>query len=261
MLMLAAAAAALAVAPTSSPASPLLDRWTSDESLRALPGGVLVVSWRVGGLRRSAVVTGGHVSYAHVPKGRSVGREVAPDVPLAITEQVLPDGTHAALQRVRRVGQYGRFGASELRVSRWSGGPTRLRLTGEWGYAGRFPRVCGTATFHGRPFYGGPHTRSGSPLDSFGRNVYIDVLRDGSWWRIFGVLTRPRGYALLIRKPQWRGTRTGRLSSARTSTATSPPTPSPTRRCPTGPPAASARSPRSSTRASDAGARRSLSRR
>ena len=51
----------------------------------------------------------------------------------------------------------------------------------------------------------GRHTLSGRPLDAFGRNVYIDVLRTDGWFRIMGVLTRPRGFALLIRDSAWRG--------------------------------------------------------
>ena len=83
----------------------------------------------------------------------------------------------------------------------------QLSLTGEWAYHGRFPRICGTATYHGRAFFGGAHTLSGRPLDAFGRNVYIDVLRGSGWFRIMGVLTRPRGFALLIRDTAWRGAR------------------------------------------------------
>ena len=67
--------------------------------------------------------------------------------------------------------------------------------------------MCGTATYHGRPFFGLQHTLSGRPLDELGRNVYIDVLRGGSWFRIMGVLTRPKGFALLIREAAWRGSR------------------------------------------------------
>jgi hypothetical protein len=120
-------------------------------------------------------------------------------------EVVLRDGTHYALQRVRRLGQFGQRGAPELRFARWRGAKPRISLTGEWAYHGRFPRICGTATYHGRAFFGGAHTLSGRPLDAFGRNVYIDVRRSNGWFRIMGVLTRPRGFALLIREAAWRG--------------------------------------------------------
>ena len=120
---------------------------------------------------------------------------------------MLPNGTHYALQRVRRLGQFGHLGPPELRFARWRGEQPRLALTGEWAYNGRIPRICGTATYHGRPFFGYKHTLSGRPLDDFGRNVYIDVLRGSGWFRIMGVLTRPRGFALLIREAAWRGSR------------------------------------------------------
>jgi hypothetical protein len=139
--------------------------------------------------------------------GKHAGRAVRPSVAYGVAEVVLPNGTHYALQRVRRLGQFGARGAPELRFARWRGAKPQLALTGEWAYHGRLPRICGTATYHGRPFFGGRHTLSGRPLDALGRNVYIDVLRPGGWFRIMGVLTRPRGFALLIRDAAWRGAR------------------------------------------------------
>ena len=88
-----------------------------------------------------------------------IGRHIAPDVAYGRDEVVLPNGTHYALQRIRRLGQFGQLGAPELRFARWRGAQPRLSLTGEWAYNGRFPRICGTATYHGRAFFGGP-TRS-----------------------------------------------------------------------------------------------------
>ena len=65
--------------------------------------------------------------------------------------------------------------------------------------------ICGTATYHGKPFFGFKHTASGNPLDELGRDVYIDVKRGSGWYRLEGVLTRPKGFALLIREAGWRG--------------------------------------------------------
>ena len=198
--------ACIAVPATAGATLKIASR-TSSERLSVARDGSAVITWREGGRIRRAVVRGDHVSYrSHVGRAR-IGRHVRPAVAYGVAQVVLPDGTRYALQRVRRLGQFGQVGAAELRFARWRGAQPQLRLTGEWAYNGRLPRICGTATYHGRPFYGGAHTLAGRPLDAFGRNVYIDVLRAGRWYRIMGVLTRPRGFALLIREAAWRGAR------------------------------------------------------
>jgi hypothetical protein len=205
--MLVFAALVLAIAPATAGASLKVSAWTSHEHLSVAPDGSAQITWREAGRTRVAVIRGDHVSYRSHIRKRGVGRHVAPEVAYGVDEVVLAGGTHYALQRVRRLGQLGRLGAPELRFARWRGAQPALSLTGEWAYHGRFPRVCGTATYHGRPFFGDRHTLSGRPLDAFGRNVYIDVLTVSGWFRIMGVLTRPRGFALLIRDSAWRGSR------------------------------------------------------
>jgi hypothetical protein len=200
-------ALAFVIAPATAGASLKVSAWTGAERLSVARDGSAQITWREAGRTRSAVVRGDHIAYSARIGSRHVGRHVAPDVAYGRDEVVLPNGVHYALQRVRRLGQFGRMGAPELRFARWRGRQPQLSLTGEWAYHGRFPRICGTATYHGRAFFGGAHTLSGRPLDAFGRNVYIDVLRQGGWYRIMGVLTRPRGFALLIRDIAWRGAR------------------------------------------------------
>jgi len=197
----------LAIVPVTASASLKVSAWTSGERLTVSRGGTAQITWRENGHKRAAIIRGNRVIYGgHIAAGRT-SRQVRPSVAYGVAEVVLPNGTHYALQRIRRLGQFGQRGAPELRFARWHGAKPRLQLTGEWAYNGRLPRICGTATYHGRPFFGGRHTLSGRPLDAFGRNVYIDVLRPNGWFRIMGVLTRPRGFALLIRDAAWRGTR------------------------------------------------------
>jgi hypothetical protein len=203
--MLVLSALALACTPATAGASLKISAWTAGEHLSVGRDGSAQITWREAGRMRTAVVRGDHVRYRAKIGRHHVGRHIAPDVAYGRDEVVLPNGTHYALQRIRRLGQFGQRGAPELRFARWRGAPPQLSLTGEWAYHGRFPRMCGTATYHGQPFFGGAHTLSGRPLDAFGRNVYIDVLRPGGWFRIMGVLTRPRGFALLIREAAWRG--------------------------------------------------------
>jgi hypothetical protein len=205
--MLILSALALVSTTATAGASLKVSAWTSGERLAVARDGSAQITWREGGRTRTAVVRGDRITYRARIGARHVGRHVPPDVAYGRDEVVLPDGTHYALQRVRRIGQFGWLGAPELRFARWRGAQPQLSLTGEWAYNGRFPRMCGTATYHGQAFFGGPHTLSGSPLDAFGRNVYIDVLRSTGWFRIMGVLTRPKGFALLIRDAAWRGVR------------------------------------------------------
>ena len=196
----------LACLPATAGASMKISAWTSGERLSVSRSGTAQITWREHGRTRTAIVSGDRVRYRG-RIGAHAGRAVRPSVAYGVAEVVLPNGTHYALQRVRRLGQFGARGAPELRFARWRGAKPHLALTGEWAYNGKLPRICGTATYHGRPFFGARHTLSGRPLDALGRNVYIDVLRPGGWFRIMGVLTRPRGFALLIRTPEWRGTR------------------------------------------------------
>jgi hypothetical protein len=205
--VLACAALALTIAPSTAGASLKVSAWTSHEHLSIARDGSAQITWREGGRTRVAVIRGSRVSYSSHIGAHRTGRHVAPQVAYGIDEVVHPNGTHYAIQRVRRLGQFGSLGAPELRFARWRGAKPQLALTGEWAYHGRFPRVCGTATYHGRAFFGGAHTLGGRPLDAFGRNVYIDVLRGTRWFRIMGVLTRPKGFALLIRESSWRGSR------------------------------------------------------
>ena len=158
------------------------------------------VSWTRAGVRRTAVVSGSHVRYRGHVKGTASAVRVAPTVPFALVQLRLPDGEQFALQRLQRTGQFGGLGPWELYLARWRGDPTQLSVTESK------RRICGTVTYHGAAVYGSAHTRSGNPLDALGRNVYIDSLRPSGWYRLMGVLARPRGYALAIRNG-WSGSR------------------------------------------------------
>lgn len=203
--LLALAALALACLPAAAGASLKVATGTSGETLVVAADGSAQITWREGGRTRTAVLRGNRLTYRAKLPGTSAASKVAVSVVYGIAEAALPNGTRYALQRVRRTGQFGKLGPSELHVARWRGAAPELTLTAEWDYNGRLPRVCGTATYHGKPFFGFKHTASGNPLDELGRNVYIDVKRSAGWYRIEGVLTRPEGFALLIREAAWRG--------------------------------------------------------
>jgi hypothetical protein len=178
-----------------------LDSETSHESLIVDDRGDAQVSFTSRGASRTVIVSGSTVRYAGGGlKQAPDAKRVTPTVPFALVQYSLPNGVQVALQRVRRMGQFGVVGPPELYIARWSGAPTQLTLMVSGG------RLCGTVTYHGQAVYGGPHTPGGNPLDDLGRNVYLDALRPAGWYRLLGVLARPLGFALAI-TPDRQGTR------------------------------------------------------
>jgi hypothetical protein len=102
-----------------------------------------------------------------------------------------PDGSYWALQAWRRTlpnfdgRPRSRLGAWELHLSHWSGAIAKLEVWTDWVYGGRFHHLFGRLTYDGQPVYGFAATRVGSPLDGYGRNIYVDTLdsRYGKGWR------------------------------------------------------------------------------
>ncbi len=97
-----------------------------------------------------------------------------------------PDGSYWALQRWQRLKpNYGGKTADwELRLSHWSGPLPVLELWTDWAYR-RFDHLYGRYTYQGRPVHGFRVTPQGSPLDDYGRNLYVETRdsRYGSGWR------------------------------------------------------------------------------
>ena len=104
----------------------------------------------------------------------------------------MPDGSHWALQAWQRglpnlgLEPWKPLQASwELRLSRWQGDLPKLELWTNWAYSRQFHHVFGRLTYLGQPVYGWRSTAKGSPLDSYGRNIYLDTLNSayGAGWR------------------------------------------------------------------------------
>jgi hypothetical protein len=100
-----------------------------------------------------------------------------------------PDGSYWALQAWQRglpnygVGPSGSQGAWELRLSHWTGALPVLEIDMDWSWH-RFDHLFGRLTYGGTGVYGFRSTSSGAPLDTFGRNIYVDTLdsRYGAGW-------------------------------------------------------------------------------
>ena len=102
-----------------------------------------------------------------------------------------PDGSYWALQSWRRTlpNFDGRprngLGSWELHLSHWSSAIATLDAWTDWVYGGRYHHLFGRLTYDGKPVYGFSATSVGSPLDGYGRNIYVDTFdsRYGKGWR------------------------------------------------------------------------------
>jgi len=102
-----------------------------------------------------------------------------------------PDGSHWALQSWQRMlPNYGHDASGdravwELRLSHWTGDVGVLEIWTDWAYRGRFDHLWGRFTYRGQGVYGFSWTRRGVPLDTYGRNVFVDTLDSsyGGGWR------------------------------------------------------------------------------
>ena len=193
-----------AVTPAPASASIMVASWARSPTLKVTAKGAAEVDWTASGRRHSVVIyRDGSRRYGKHLKARDVSSPTtATTVPMALVVRQTPNGSFWALQAWRRL----RTGPLELRFSRWKGAPTVLTLGAvccKW----RSENVVGQATFHGRPIFGHHATSTGVPLDTYGRNVYLDTLRNGAWRRMMGILThRNTGRFSLWIRPYWRGT-------------------------------------------------------
>ena len=121
-----------------------------------------------------------------------------PSLAFQVAACAAPDGSYWALQSWRRTlpnfdgSRRNGLGAWELHLSHWSGAIATLEAWTDWVYDGRYHHLFGRLTYDGRPVYGFSATRVGSPLDTYGRNIYVDTLDSAyglGWRRENGFLT------------------------------------------------------------------------
>ncbi len=112
--------------------------------------------------------------------------------PLAweVTACTAPDGSYWAVQAWQReLPNYGldpkpSQGVWELRLSHWTGPLAVLTISTDWAWH-QWDHLYGTYTYRGSPVFGFASTSSGNPLDTFGRNIYVDTYDSayGSGWK------------------------------------------------------------------------------
>ena len=109
-----------------------------------------------------------------------------------------PDGSDWAVQSWDRdLPSYGVYPTRaqaqlELDLSHWTGALPVLEAHADWEYGGRWNHLWGTYTYNGSGVFGFRSTAAGVPLDSFGRNVYLDTYDSAygpGWKRLNSLVT------------------------------------------------------------------------
>ena len=113
-----------------------------------------------------------------------------PSLPWLLTACRAADGSYWAVQSWQRMlPNYGLAPTRaqavwELRLAHWTGPLPTLDVKLNWAY-GRFDHLFGRFTYRGQPVFGFRATPAGSPLDTFGRNLYVDTFNSayGPGWK------------------------------------------------------------------------------
>jgi hypothetical protein len=129
--------------------------------------------------------------------GGSCGSYDGPPLAWLVTACKAPDGSYWALQSWQRaLPDYGLTPTPtqavwELHLSHWTGALPVLTISTNWAWH-QWNHLFGTFVYNGSPVYGFGSTSKGVPLDSFGRNVYMDTFDSTygkGWQRENGFLT------------------------------------------------------------------------
>jgi len=115
-----------------------------------------------------------------------------PSLPMLVAACKAPNGSYWAIQVWRRM--LPNLGLDpwkasqtvrEFHISHWTGALPQLDIYLDWVYSSRFHHLFGKFTYRGEPVHGYLHTQSGVPLDTYGRNVYVDTYNSayGSGWK------------------------------------------------------------------------------
>jgi hypothetical protein len=129
--------------------------------------------------------------------GSTCGHYDGPTLAWLVTACTAPDGSYWAVQAWQReLPNYGVAPTAaqavwELRLSHWTGTLPVLSISTDWAWH-RWDHLFGTFTYSGSPVFGFRATSGGNPLDTFGRNVYVDTydsVYGGGWRRENSFLT------------------------------------------------------------------------
>jgi hypothetical protein len=129
--------------------------------------------------------------------GTNCGAYDGPPLAWGVTACDAADGSYWALQAWQRaLPNYGvaptpKQAVWELHLSHWTGEVAKLTILADWSYH-RYDHLYGSLTYNGGGVYGFKSTPGGAPLDTFGRNLYVDTFGaayGGGWKRENSFLT------------------------------------------------------------------------
>lgn len=199
---------------TAAQASQLIDRNAHDVSLAVDAKGEALVTFTAGGQVKHVLAWDALNAIAPTPTRKQVafrldyaggwgkyhtnywktfknvcGAYDGPPLAWKVTACKAPDGSYWALQSWQRaLPNYGVTPTAaqrvwELRLSHWTGALPVLNISMDWSWH-RFDHLFGTLEYGGTGVYGFRSTAGGVPLDTFGRNVYVDTFdsRYGTGW-------------------------------------------------------------------------------
>ena len=211
----AVVAVASLVAPAAGLASEIIDRNASNISLEVARNGQALVSYNARGKRWNVLAWGAVNAIQATPTRKQVEFKIdysggygtykrdvwktfknacsaydGPALKWLVQGCKAPDGSYWALQSWQRMlPNYGLSASAkqavwELRLSHWSGPLPELTVNLNWAYK-RYHHIFGSFTYLGKPVYGFKSTSAGVPLDTFGRNLYLDTFDSayGKGWK------------------------------------------------------------------------------
>lgn len=200
LLALPALLAVLAL-PATAGAAQLIDRDVTNVKLQVNAKGQALLTYRKGGKLRRVLAWGAENAIPPTKKRDQVEFKLdysggwgtykkkiwigfgnvckaysGPPLAWDVTACTMPDGSNWAVQAWERLWpNYGGTKAPrELYLSHWSGPLPDLQIQVDWAYR-KFDHLFGTFTYRDQPVYGFKATRGGNPLDTFGRNLYLDT--------------------------------------------------------------------------------------
>jgi hypothetical protein len=214
-LLIIALVATAALAPAAT-GSQLIDRNATHVSLMVNAKGEALITYRAGGKLKRVLAWG---AVNAIPPNRSRPQTAfkidyaggwkkyhsntyylnfrgsclpydGPKLPWLVKACKAPDGSYWALQSWQRgLPDYGLAptaaqAAWELRLSHWTGEIPALDITVDWSYH-RYDQIFGTYTYGGLGVFGFKSSSAGVPLDTYGRNIYVDTFDSayGSGWK------------------------------------------------------------------------------
>jgi hypothetical protein len=207
--------AALAALASNASASQLIDRNATAIKLEVNTKGEALITYKAHGKQKHVLAWGAenaiaptrskpqlafkldyaggwgkyHSNYWKTFKN-ACGAYDGPKLAWFVTGCTASDGSYWALQAWQRMlPNYGVAATAqqsvwELRLSHWTGALPVLTIDTDWAWH-QWDHLFGTFTYNGQAVFGFKATPGGNPLDSFGRNIYVDTYDSvyGTGWR------------------------------------------------------------------------------